>query len=94
MTFADYMSRVLAVIFAASLRRALEWIVMVAALLVLTGWFLTSGLPHALWALPWAMALVGTVSTVLDVLILALDDNNFEDDEDEDDGESGWELGA
>lgn len=91
MTFAEYMSRVLAVVLAAPPRIALERIVMAVALVVLTGWFLISGLPHALWALPWAMALVGTVSSVLDVLILALDDDNFED---EDDGESGWELGA
>lgn len=91
MTFADYMSRVLAVVLAAPPRIALERIVMAVAAVMFTGWFLISGLPHPLWALPWAMALVGTVSSVLDVLILALDDNNFED---EDDGESGWELGA
>lgn len=92
-SFAEYMSRVLAVVLAASPREALERIVMAVALVVLTGWFLISGLPHALWALPWAMALVGTVSSVLDVAILALDDANFEDEED---GESdaGWELGA
>lgn len=90
MTFAEYMSRVLAVVLAAPPRIALERIVMAVALVVLTGWFLVSGLPHSLWALPWAMALVGTVSSVLDVLILALNDENFDDE----DGESGWELGA
>lgn len=94
MTFAEYMSRVLAVVLAAPPRIALERIVMAVALVVMTGWFLISGLPHALWALPWAMALVGTVSSVLDVLLLALNDDNFDDGEEDGESDAGWELGA
>ncbi|MEU3310878.1 hypothetical protein [Nocardiopsis sp. NPDC006832] len=92
MTGTELWNRVIVVVLAASPRQALERIVMAVALVVLSGWFLISGLPHAVWLLPWGMALVGTVSSVLDVLLLALNDDNF-DDEDED-GESGWELGA
>mgnify|MGYP006926214245 CR=1 FL=1 len=81
-------NRVIAVALAASPRQALERIVMASALLVMTVWFLATGLPHALWLLPWGMALVGTVATVVELLLLALNDDNF------DDGESGWELSA
>ena len=93
MTFADYMSRVLAVILAASPREALERIAIAATALVFTGWFLISGLPHAVWLLPWGVAMIGTLATLIEVLVLALNDDNFDDDED---GESdaGWELGA
>lgn len=89
-TGSELWNRVIVVVLAAPPRIALERIVMAVALVVLTGWLLISGLPHAVWLLPWAMALVGTVSSVLDVLLLALNDDNFDDD----DGESGWELGA
>lgn len=93
-TGAELWNRVIVVVLAASPRQALERLVMAVALLVMSGWFLVTGLPHALWLLPWGMALVGTVATVVE-LLLALNDDNFDDGEDgEDDGESGWELSA
>lgn len=92
MTFTELMSRVLAVVLAASPREALERIAIAATALVFTGWFLISGLPHAVWLLPWGVAMIGTLATLIEVLVLALND----DGEDGEDGESdaGWELGA
>ena len=87
-TGTELWNRVIAVALAASPRQALERIAMASALLVMSGWFLVTGLPHALWLLPWGMALMGTVATVVELLLLALNDDNF------DDGESGWELSA
>ena len=96
-TLTELWARMVALNAALSPAQALERLMVAVAALVMGGWFLINGLPHPLWLLPFGMAVVGSMASFFELLILAFNDDNFDgedDEDDEDNGEPGWELRA
>lgn len=94
MTLSELWSRMVAVSIAMPPAQALERLGVAIAALIMTGWFLIHGLPHPLWLLPLMLAWAGSTASFFELLILSFNDDNFDDEDDQNGGESGWELHA